>query len=75
MLRYHYYDRINLKEIREHPWVCGDVATPDEIEREMRSLKKQFIIKEVQRHSSYFLESTRHEKQPTSLTEYAKYCY
>jgi hypothetical protein len=45
--------------------------------REMAMLKKEFIIKEIQHHSSYFFERERKDKQslPKSFREYALYCY
>jgi hypothetical protein len=34
----------------------GEVPSQEEIVREMSKLKKEFIIKEIQRQSSYFLD-------------------
>ena len=43
----------------------------------MSKLKKEFIIKEIQSQSSYFLEQKSHSELnlPTSFKDYAIYCY
>jgi hypothetical protein len=43
----------------------------------MSKLKKEFIIKEIQRQSSYFLEqkSLSELNLPKSFKDYAVYCY
>lgn len=49
MMSYHSYDRPSIDSIREHPWLKGEVPSQEEIVREMSKLKKEFIIKEIQR--------------------------
>lgn len=56
MMSYHFYDRPSIEMIRNHPWLRGEVPCQEEIIREMSKLKKEFIIKEIQRQSSYFLD-------------------
>ncbi len=47
MMQYHFYDRPSIQQIRNHPWLRGEVPTQEEIVREMSKLKKEFIIKEI----------------------------
>jgi len=47
MMSYHSYDRPSIEEIRNHPWLKGEVPAQEEIVREMSKLKKEFIIKEI----------------------------
>lgn len=47
MMSYHFYDRPSIEEIKNHPWLKGEVPTQEEIIREMAKLKKEFIIKEI----------------------------
>ena len=77
MMSYHYYDRPSLSEIRNHDWLKGEVASQEEIAREMSKLKKAFIIREVENQSSYFLEreARKTHNLPKSFREYAVYCY
>lgn len=78
MMQYHFYDRPSIKDIRNHPWLMGEIPSQDEIVREMSKLKKEFIIKEIQRQSSYFLEQEKSLSElnlPKSFREYAVYCY
>jgi hypothetical protein len=77
MMSYHSYDRPSIEDIRNHPWLKGEVPTQEEIVREMSKLKKEFIIKEIQRQSSYFLEqkSLSELNLPKSFKDYAVYCY
>ena len=49
MMSYHFYDRPSIEKIRAHPWLRGEVPSQEEIVREMSKLKKEFIIKEIQR--------------------------
>jgi hypothetical protein len=46
-MSYHFYDRPAIKDIRNHPWLQGEIPTQEEIVREMSKLKKEFIIKEI----------------------------
>lgn len=78
MMSYHFYDRPSIIDIRSHPWLKGEVPNQEEIIREMAKLKKEFIIKEIQRQSSYFLEQEKSLSElnlPKSFKEYAVYCY
>lgn len=76
MMAYHSYERPSIAKIRNHPWLKGEVPSQEEIVREMSKLKKEFIIKEIQRQSSYFLENEKSGLNlPTSFKEYAVYCY
>lgn len=77
MMSYHYYDRPTIEKIRYHPWLRGEVPSQEEIIREMSKLKKEFIIKEIQRQSSYFLDQGGQAEVnlPKSFKEYAVYCY
>jgi len=77
MMTYHFYDRPSIEEIRNHPWLRGEVPSQEEIVREMSKLKKEFIIKEIQSQSSYFLEekSLSELNLPKSFKDYAIYCY
>jgi len=47
-MQYHFYDRLNIDKIKEHPWLKGEIPHHEEIVREMSKLKKEFIIKEIQ---------------------------
>lgn len=49
MMAYHFYERPDIKTIRNHPWLKGEVPSQEEIIREMSKLKKEFIIKEIYR--------------------------
>ncbi|CDW80083.1 protein kinase domain containing protein [Stylonychia lemnae] len=77
MMSYHFYDRPTIKDIRNHPWLKGEIPTQDEIVREMSKLKREFIIKEIYHQSSYFLDKERKPEinLPKSFKEYAVYCY
>lgn len=48
MMSYHFYDRPSIHDIRNHPWLKGEIPLQDEIVREMSKLKREFIIKEIQ---------------------------
>lgn len=47
MMAYHFYDRPSIRDIRNHPWLKGELPSSEEIVREMSKLKKEFIIKEI----------------------------